>query len=78
MAKLAKLENELMTLRNRAPFAPFTMKFKNGDTFKIAQPLQFAFARGENRGIFLHPKHGIVGFRLDEIDQLHVNGLRKR
>jgi hypothetical protein len=77
-SKLSKLEAELMKFRRSKPYVPFTMKFKNGDAFDVAQPLQFAFVTRHNRGIFLHPKRGIVRFRLDEIDQLEVTKSRKR
>jgi hypothetical protein len=75
--KLSKIEDELMKFRRRKPYQPFAIKFKDGDTFNVAQPLQFAFARGANRGIFLHPKRGIVRFRLNEIEQLEVKQTRK-
>jgi hypothetical protein len=77
-AKMSKLESELRDLRRRRPFQPFTIKFKDGDAFDIPKPFQFGVLRGENRGMFLHPKRGLVFFRLDNISQLTVNASRRR
>ena len=76
--QLSEIESKLWELRKRKPFAPFAMKFKNGEVFKVGYALQFGFVAGQNRGLFYHPKRGFLDFRPDDIDKLQISAKRKR